>query len=284
MPFSLSPDNNTDQYCVIGNPIAHSKSPQIHALFSKQTAQSLNYQRLFSELDAFCDTVEGFRLSGGRGLNVTTPFKEQAWRYVNDCTDRANRVKAVNVISFDEDERGFGDSTDGVGLVRDLANNHIDIRNKRLLLLGAGGAVRSVLGHLMDERPRAMTIVNRTRERAQAVAAAFPQASAHVCGFDELPANQFDLIINGTSAGLRAEPLPLPDGILSTDGCCYDMSYGEGARLFLDWARKNNALMCCDGLGMLVEQAAESFYLWRGIMPETRPVIAQLREKQGNAD
>jgi len=278
LAIRLTLDNTTDHYCVIGNPVAHSKSPQIHSLFSEQTAQPLSYQRLFSALDAFSATAEGFRASGGRGLNVTLPFKEQAWHYANNRTDRANRVRAVNLIRFDEENRIFGDSTDGIGLVRDLANNRIAVANTRLLLLGAGGAVRSVLGHLIDEDPRAITIVNRTREKAEELAASSRQSKTrfHVCDFDELSGHQFDLVINGTSAGLSRNRLPLPDGILAGGACCYDMAYGKGAHRFLHWADRNNAMICCDGLGMLVEQAAESFYLWRGVMPETKPVIEQL--------
>ena len=294
-----------DNYGVIGNPIAHSQSPRIHGLFAEQTSQALTYRAIFSHPDEFTATVEAFRQSGGRGLNVTLPFKEQAWQYVNHSTARADRVKAVNLIRFDAPDRVHGDSTDGAGLIRDLANNRMAIKNKRVLLIGAGGAVRSVLGSLIDEEPAAITIVNRTRSRAEQLIELFPEAgglldtrgfdelagnspdtrgfdelagnSPDTRGFDELAGSSYDLVINGTSAGLAGSPLPLPDSILAPGACCYDMAYGPASDLFLDWAANNGAANSSDGLGMLVEQAAESFYLWRGIHPETQPVIDALR-------
>ncbi len=269
-----------DNYGVIGNPIAHSQSPRIHGLFAEQTSQALTYRAIFSHPDEFTATVEAFRQSGGRGLNVTLPFKEQAWQYVNHSTARADRVKAVNLIRFDAPDRIHGDSTDGAGLIRDLANNRMAIKNKRVLLIGAGGAVRSVLGSLVGEQPAAVTIVNRTRSRAEQLIELFPEAGSLLDfrGFDELAGSSYDLVINGTSAGLAGSPLPLPDSILAPGACCYDMAYGPAADLFLDWSANNGAANTNDGLGMLVEQAAESFYLWRGIHPETKPVISALRQ------
>ena len=275
--FSL--DESTDNYCVIGNPIAHSKSPRIHALFAQQTSQLLTYQAVLSQPDAFLSTVEAFRQAGGKGLNVTLPFKEQAWEYVNNSTDRADRARAVNFIRFDEGGRIYGDSTDGIGLIRDLANNRIEIANKRILIIGAGGAVRSVLGNLIDEGPDEITIVNRTPAKAGELVELFPEARGllHTGGFDGLANGRYDLVINGASAGLAGHRLPLADGILAVGGCCYDMTYGKAADFFLDWAEANGAQKACDGLGMLLEQAAESFYLWRGIRPETikRSLICQ---------
>ena len=268
-----------DNYAVIGNPIAHSLSPRIHGLFAAQTGQAINYRTLFSPLGEFNATVETFRQAGGRGLNVTLPFKEQAWEYVDDRSARADRVRAVNTIRFDGSGRVFGDSTDGTGLVRDLAGNGVQIRQQRVLLVGAGGAVRSVLGSLIDEQPAAMTIINRTRSRAHQLLELFPEARGMLSaqGFDEPAGGPYDLVINGTSAGLTGQSLPLADSILAPGACCYDMAYGAAAQVFLDWAANNGATPCCDGLGMLVEQAAESFYLWRGIRPQTRPVIDALR-------
>ena len=273
-----------DNYAVIGNPIAHSLSPRIHGLFAAQTGQALSYGAILSPRDEFSATVEKFRQAGGLGLNVTLPFKEQAWEYVNHSSVRADRVRAVNLIRFDGPGKVFGDSTDGVGLVRDLSSNGVEIRQKRVLLVGAGGAVRSVLGNLIGEQPASMTIINRTRSRAEQLSALFPEAGGmlSVKGFDELVGNQaasspLDVVINGTSAGLAGQSLPLPDGVLAIGACCYDMAYGKAAAAFLDWAARNGAVIRCDGLGMLVEQAAESFYLWRGVRPEAQPVIDALR-------
>ena len=268
-----------DNYAVIGNPIAHSLSPRIHALFAEQTGEELTYRAILSHPGEFTGDVEAFRRAGGHGLNVTLPFKEQAWEYVTHSSARADRVRAANLIRFDADGRVYGDSTDGVGLVRDLSANTVKVVRKRILLVGAGGAVRSVLGNLLDEQPAAVTVINRTRARAQALLELFPEAGGvlTVQGFDEPAAGPYDLVINGASAGLAGQTLPLPDGVLAPGACCYDMIYGKAARAFLNWAAGNGAARRLDGLGMLVEQAAESFYLWRGIRPETQPVIDALR-------
>ena len=268
-----------DNYAVIGNPIAHSLSPRIHGLFAAQTGETLDYRAILSSAEEFAASVDAFRQAGGRGLNVTLPFKEQAWEYVNDRSARADRARAANLIRFDTDGRVFGDSTDGVGLVRDLRANGMHVRGKRILLAGAGGAVRSVLGNLLDERPAGVTIINRTPARAQALVELFSEAGGILSaqGLDEPIAGPYDLVINGASAGLAGQTLPLPGGILAPDACCYDMVYGKAAQAFLGWAIDNGAAILCDGLGMLVEQAAESFHIWRGIRPETQPVIDALR-------
>ena len=267
-----------DNYAVIGNPIAHSLSPRIHALFAAQTGQTMDYGAVLSTTEEFAATVEAFRQAGGRGLNVTLPFKEQAWEYATHSSARADRARAVNTMRFDSAGRVYGDSTDGAGLVRDLSANGMQVRRKRVLLVGAGGAVRSVLGNLLDEQPAGVTIINRTRARALALPELFPEAGGILSaqGFDEPVAGPYDLVINGASAGLAGQTLPLPGGILAPDACCYDMVYGKAAQSFLGWAMDNGAAIRCDGLGMLVEQAAESFYLWRGIRPETQPVIDAL--------
>ena len=268
-----------DNYAVIGNPIAHSLSPRIHALFAVQTGQALEYGAILSTTEGFAASVEVFRQEGGRGLNVTLPFKEQAWEYVNDSSARADRVRAVNTIRFDAAGRVFGDSTDGVGLVRDLGGNGVTIRAKRVLLVGAGGAVRSILGCLLDEQPAAVTIINRTRSRAEQLLELFPGAAGVITVRDlgEPSGGPYDLVINGTSAGLAGQTLPLPGGMLAPGACCYDMAYGEAAQPFLAWAASNGAATRRDGLGMLVEQAAESFHIWRGVRPKTQPVIDALR-------
>ena len=268
-----------DTYAVIGNPIAHSLSPRIHGLFATQTGEILEYRAILSPADKFIDSVEAFRQAGGCGLNVTLPFKEQAWEYVTHSSARADRARAANLIHFDAEGRAVGDSTDGVGLVRDLHTQGMQVSGKRILLLGAGGAVRSVLGNLLDEQPASVTIINRTPARALQLLELFPEAGEILSaqGFDEPVGAPFDLVINGASAGLAGQTLPLPDGILKDGTCCYDMVYGKAAQAFLGWAVDNGVEILCDGLGMLVEQAAESFYLWRGIRPETQPVIDALR-------
>ena len=268
-----------DNYAVIGNPIAHSLSPRIHAQFAAQTGQALDYGAILSTPEEFTAAVDAFRQAGGRGLNVTLPFKEQAWEYAGERSARAERVKAVNTLRFDGPGPVFGDSTDGVGLVRDLTGNGVEIRRKNILLVGAGGAVRSVLGNILDEQPATVTIINRTVPRAQRLLELFPEAAGALTarGFDDPAGGPYDLVINGASAGLAGQTLPLPGGILAQGACCYDMVYGKAAEMFLDWAAANGAALRRDGLGMLVEQAAESFYLWRGIRPETQPVIAALR-------
>ena len=268
-----------DNYAVIGNPIAHSLSPRIHGLFAEQTGEELTYHAILSHPGEFTADVEAFRQAGGLGLNITLPFKEQAWEYVTHSSARADRARAANLIRFDADGRAYGDSTDGAGLVRDLDANGVQIIGKRILLVGAGGAVRSVIGNLLDEQPASVTIINRTRSRALTLLDLFPEAGGilRAQGFDEPAAGPYDLVINGASAGLAGQPLSLPDVILAPGACCYDMVYGKAARVFLDWAAANGAAKCLDGLGMLVEQAAESFHIWRGVRPDTRPVIDALR-------
>lgn len=268
-----------DNYAVIGNPIAHSLSPRIHGLFAAQTGEQLVYRTILSRPGDFTGDVDAFRQAGGLGLNVTLPFKEQAWEYVTHSSARADRARAANLLRFDADGQVYGDSTDGVGLVRDLGANGVQVRHKHILLVGAGGVVRSVLGNLLDEQPASVTVINRTRSRALALLELFPEAGGilRAQGFDEPAAGPYDLVINGASAGLAGQTLPLVDGILAPDACCYDMVYGKAAQAFLGWAVDNGAATRCDGLGMLVEQAAESFWLWRGIRPETQPVIDALR-------
>ena len=268
-----------DSYAVIGNPIAHSLSPRIHGLFAEQTGEELTYRAILSHPGEFTADVEAFRRAGGLGLNVTLPFKEQAWEYAVHSSARADRARAANLIRFDADGRVYGDSTDGAGLVRDLGANGVRIIGKHILMVGAGGAVRSVIGNLLDEQPAGVTIINRTRSRALALLELFPEAGAILSaqGFDEPAAGPYDLVINGASAGLAGQALSLPDVILAPGACCYDMVYGQAARVFLDWAAANGAAKCLDGLGMLVEQAAESFHIWRGVRPDTQPVINALR-------
>lgn len=268
----------TDLYAVIGNPIEHSKSPVIHSAFARQTGQDIRYERLLGDLEEFEDDVETFFADGGRGLNVTVPFKERAFRLADTLSERAHDAGAVNTLAV-RDDGLFGDNTDGVGLVRDLACNHLfQLSGARILLLGAGGAVRGVLRPLLDERPTRLVIANRTPAKALALAAA-AAARGNVlgCGLDELAGQRFDLIVNGTAAGLAAKVPEIPDDCLEAGGWTYDMLYASEPTAFVRWGRAHGAGRALDGLGMLVEQAAESFRIWRGVAPDTGAVIAALR-------
>ena len=261
----------SDRYAVIGNPVAHSKSPRIHAEFARATGQDIDYGRIEAPLDAFAQAVERFRAAGGKGLNVTLPFKHEAFRLCKRVSERARLAQAVNTMRFDD---SFGDNTDGVGLVRDLtANLGFPLKEKAILVLGAGGAAQGVVGALIDAGVGRLVIANRTVSRGEALAARFAGASA--CGYDALAGQRFELVINATSAGLTAESPPLPPGLLNPACVAYEMVYGRDTP-FLSAARSAGA-RASDGLGMLVEQAAESFFIWRGVRPATRAVLAQLR-------
>ncbi len=265
----------------MGNPISHSKSPQIHQQFAAQTGQAISYEALLVEKGSFADAVEAFQAAGGKGLNVTVPFKQEAWALVAERSDRAELAGAVNTIIFEADGRRRADNTDGVGLVRDLVTNHaIALESKRVLLLGAGGAVRGVLAPLLACRPAALVVANRTVSKAEELAQLFAaQGTIGACGFDELATvPPFDLVINGTAASLEGTVPPLPEGVLAAGASCYDMMYSREPTAFQRWAKEQGAAQAIDGLGMLVEQAAEAFYLWRGVRPATTPVIASLRE------
>ncbi|MFU8838312.1 MAG: shikimate dehydrogenase [Thiohalomonadaceae bacterium] len=269
-----------DHYAVMGNPIAHSKSPMIHALFAQQTGQTLDYRAILVELGQFNAAVKEFREQGGKGLNVTVPFKRDAWRLVDERSPCASLAGAVNTIQLRADGSLYGDNTDGLGMVRDIRDNlGVNISGKRVLILGAGGAVRGVLGPVLQEKPTELMIANRTPERAQELADAFEE-QGHVegCRFDDLDGVRFDIIINGTSASLKGEVPPLPEGILRPDAFCYDMMYAAAPTAFMRWAEDEGCEHISDGLGMLVEQAAESFLLWRGVRPDTASVIKAVRE------
>jgi shikimate dehydrogenase len=272
-------DAPPDQYAVLGNPIAHSKSPRIHALFAQQTGQRIAYTAIQVDPGGFQQAVGNFQASGGKGLNVTVPFKREAWELVNERSARAQRAGAVNTIALRTDGTLFGDNTDGVGLLRDLRDNFgVTIAGKRVLALGAGGAVRGVLGPLLEERPELLVIANRTADRASELAREFAALGPVLgCGFDALPGQQFDVLINGTSASLQGDLPPLPNNLLSPGAFCYDLMYSAQPTVFMRWAQQHGAGQVADGLGMLVEQAAEAFFIWRGVRPETRPVIDLLR-------
>jgi shikimate dehydrogenase len=266
-----------DLYAVIGNPVAHSQSPLIHAAFARQTGQHLVYERLLAPKDAFAATVRAFRARGGRGLNVTLPFKGEAFRYATMLSERASAAQAVNTLKF---ERGvtFADNTDGAGLVNDLLHNlGCAISGRRILLLGAGGAARGVIAPLLLQRPAQFALANRALDKALRLAQAFPgllEASSYAA----LAGRQFDLVINATSASLAGALPPLPPGVFARGALAYDMMYGKGETPFLAFARSEGAALLADGLGMLVEQAAESFFIWRGLRPDTAPVLRLLRQ------
>ncbi len=272
----------TDRYAVMGNPIAHSKSPRIHTLFAEQTGQDLEYAAILVEPGHFPEAVAAFQASGGKGLNITVPFKQDAWALASRRSPRAERAGAVNTLVLENSGEHFGDNTDGAGLVRDLLHNHgSTIKAKRLLLVGAGGAARGVLDPLLDEHPALLVIANRTPDKAVDLARRFCEIGrVEGCGFDDLEGQAFDLVINATAAGLSGAVPDLPSGVVGTHTWCYDMMYGDEPTAFVRWARARGAARALDGLGMLVEQAAESFYLWRQIRPDTVPVIAALRSSR----
>lgn len=268
----------TDRYGVMGHPVAHSKSPFIHASFAAQTSQDLVYEAIHVEPGGFVAAVDAFRLSGGKGLNVTLPFKQEAFTLSQTVSERARRAEAVNTLCFGA-EGARGDNTDGVGLVRDLVSNlGIEIRSRRILLVGAGGAARGVLGPLLDEGPSELVVANRTLSRARALSEAFrDQGPVDSAGFDALDGRAFDLVINATSAEVSGELPAVPGSALAKRGVVYDMMYGAGPTGFVRWGQAAGARVSADGLGMLVEQAAESFFIWRGVRPETAPVLEALR-------
>ena len=275
----------TDRYAVIGNPVAHSRSPRIHMLFAQALGEDLEYGTILGLPGHFADDVAAFRATGGRGLNVTVPFKLDAFAVATERTARATQAGAVNTLKF-EGARAIGDNTDGAGLVRDIRERlGVALADRRILLMGAGGAARGVLLPLLDERPARVAIANRTVDKAQALARAF---ASHARGTDvaggpyaALAGAAFDIVINATSASLDGEVPPLPAGVFARDALAYDMVYGERARVFLTYAMTHGAVRAVDGLGMLVEQAAESFFVWRGVRPQTGPVLAALRDAQG---
>ena len=268
------------RYAVFGNPIGHSRSPAIHSAFAEETKQPLTYEAICAPLDGFAATVHEFAASGGKGLNVTVPFKEEAWALADARSDRAELAGAVNTLTIADDGSLHGDNTDGIGIVRDIKINHgFDFSNKRVLVLGAGGAVRGVLQVILQEQPKEVVVANRTAEKAQALADLF-QAYGHIraTAIEQL-AGEFDLIINGTAASLQGSMINLPAGLVGTHTWCYDMMYSADLTPFNQWAKSQGAEKQLDGLGMLVEQAAESFYIWRGVKPQTKPVIAAIREQ-----
>ncbi|NBF00753.1 shikimate dehydrogenase [Pseudomonas sp. Fl5BN2] len=269
-----------DQYVVFGNPIGHSKSPLIHRLFAEQTGQRLEYNTLLAPLDDFAGAARSF-FARGCGANVTVPFKEDAYRLCDRLTERAQRAGAVNTLHKQADGSLLGDNTDGAGLVRDLTvNAGVSLKGKRILLLGAGGAVRGALEPLLAEQPASVVIANRTVEKAELLAELFADLGpVAASGFNWLQ-ESVDLIINATSASLSGELPPIASSLIEPGHTvCYDMMYGKEPTPFCRWASEHGAALALDGLGMLAEQAAEAFYLWRGVRPDSAPVLAELRRQ-----
>lgn len=277
-----------DQYAVFGNPIEHSKSPQIHRAFAAQTGQAIHYDRQSVPLDAFKLTADQFFANGGKGLNITVPFKLDAYDYAEKLTERAQQAGAVNTL-ITKDQLVIGDNTDGVGLLTDIRSLlGWRIKNSRVLIMGAGGAVRGILAPLLHEQPACLVIVNRNKDKARKLVQLFSHLAdenvCDYCNYKELHQEllhthkmAFDIIINGTSASLSSKLPPISEKAIHSGSQCYDMVYGAELTAFLQWSQQRGAAVLSDGLGMLVCQAAESFYQWRGIRPHVEKVIEQLR-------
>ncbi|HEY3700474.1 MAG TPA: shikimate dehydrogenase [Spongiibacteraceae bacterium] len=268
-----------ERYVVFGNPIKHSRSPQIHAAFAAQTNQRISYRAQQVELGGFANAAREFFNGGGKGCNITVPFKLDAFAFADELSGRARRAGAVNTLAIQTDGSVYGDNTDGIGIVRDIDQNLAwEIGGKRVLIAGAGGAARGILEPLLKRHPSLLIVANRTIEKAQQLVREFSDLGAvRACSFEALDGNQFDLVINATSAGLQGELPPLPFNLLNDGCCCYDMTYGSAPTPFMRWAAREAAWAVADGLGMLVEQAAEAFCIWRGVRPLTRPVIEMVR-------
>ena len=270
----------TDLYAVMGNPIHHSKSPQIHEQFAEQSKQDLVYSAMLVPKDGFENAANEFFKGKGRGLNITVPFKEEAYKLADSLTERAQTAQAVNTLMLQEDGTILGDNTDGAGLVGDLVlNNQVVLQGKRILVIGAGGAVRGILQPFLMQQPASITIVNRTFTKAQSLASSFKKFGViNAAEFSELT-QPFDVIINGTSASLNGELPPLSSAVIGSQTIVYDMMYASKPTHFLEWAKSHGAKKVLDGLGMLVGQAAVSFELWRNIRPNSQAVLESMRKQ-----
>jgi len=266
-----------DLYAVMGHPIAHSKSPRIHSLFAQQTGDDIEYTAIQAPISKFTEAATQFFEHGGKGLNVTVPFKEEAWQLSEKRSEQAQLAGAVNTLYL-QDSQLCGDNTDGAGLVRDLTVNHkLTLAGQRILLLGAGGAARGILLPLLQQHPEALVIANRTPERAEQLAQLFADFGNVYAAPNETLDSAFDLIINGTSSSLQGTTPAISNAVIARHTVCYDMMYSNEVTSFCQWAHANHAVRCIDGLGMLIEQAAASFYLWRGVRPDTLAVAEMLR-------
>lgn len=277
--------SSADQYAVFGHPISHSKSPRIHKLFAEQTGQNLVYTARDVPADSFKAATDAFFAAGGKGLNCTVPLKELAWNYANRLSEAAAAAKAVNTLALTADGSILGENTDGIGLLNDLTENlQINLPGTAILILGAGGACRGIVAPLLKQQPASLVIANRTLAKAQAIADDFESLGAvEACGYSALPGRRFDLVINATAASLSGDLPPLPAGLLAANGNCYDLAYANRPTAFVRWGKANGAAKSVDGLGMLVEQAAEAFYIWRGRRPATAPVIGLLDAERQSA-
>ena len=274
----MSPANGVDRYGVMGYPVSHSRSPVIHRLFALQTGQRMQYELLQVSSEHLEDAIRQFERTGGKGLNITVPHKQAVVPLCSSLSDRARTAGAANTLSFKNGEV-FGDNTDGIGLLRDLAVNlGIELQDRSILVLGAGGATRGIVGPLLEMQPRHLLIANRTIERAEDIVERFAEdGPVYACSFDDTQLEEpFDLVINATSAGFKGERPPYPAHAVVPETVCYDLSYGLKPTPFSVWAREQGAANSIMGWGMLVEQAAESFNIWRGVRPDTAPVLKQI--------
>jgi shikimate dehydrogenase len=266
------------KFRVFGNPIAQSKSPFIHQQFAHQCHLEIEYKSQLVALDGFNESVNNFFKAAGKGINVTLPFKEQAFAMCDKLSDEAKAAGAVNTLTYFKGEI-FGENSDGVGLINDLRNQHVELSNQRILLIGAGGAAKGVILPLLKQNPSSLTIANRTLSKAQALKECFAHANLHAASFNELVNAQFDVIINATSASLSGTVPNIPVSCVNSKTTCYDMVYADKPTSFMQWSMNNSCKLSLDGLGMLVEQAARSFEVWHNVKPETAPVLKLLREQ-----
>ena len=277
---------NPDRYAVIGNPIGHTRSPRIHTAFAKISGENLSYEAILSPIDGFQATVSAFFADEtAKGLNVTLPFKEQAYALCDVLSLRAKQAGAVNTLMKGKDGRLYGDNTDGIGLVRDMTQNlGWTLAGKRILVVGAGGAVRGVLGVLLAAKPAQFLIANRTHSKAEVLADIFQEyGKLQAVRFEDIAPHSIDIVINGSSASLKGELPPLGANILAEGACAYDMAYGKPQLPFLEWAKIQQATLS-DGLGMLIEQAAESFFIWRGVRVSTTELLAEIRQELAHSE
>ncbi|MBE4089318.1 shikimate dehydrogenase [Vibrio parahaemolyticus] len=267
-----------DRYAVFGNPIGHSKSPFIHTLFARQTNQSLTYTAECAPVGGFIEAAKAFFADGGKGCNVTLPFKEDAYQFASRLTERAQLAGAVNTLKKLDDGEIIGDNTDGAGLVQDLLQHQVVLEGARILIIGAGGAARGVIKPLLDQKPTSLTITNRTFSKAEELAELFSAYGPVKAKEMNTIAEEFDVIINSTSASLSGELPAISSSVFAANSTSYDMMYGEGDTTFNQWAKQHGAAHAYDGLGMLVGQAAESFMLWRGLRPGAKQILRELRK------
>jgi shikimate dehydrogenase len=267
-----------DRYAVFGNPIGQSKSPFIHAQFAMQCAQALTYEAILAPVDGFADSWHAFVANGGSGANVTAPFKQQAYQLADILSARARLAGAVNTLYFDQSGQLYGDNTDGIGLVNDLQRLGVNLATSTVLLLGAGGASRGVIGPLLDAGVPRLVLANRTASKAEDIAAAFDHRVI-ACGFNQIPQHSYQLVINATSSSLTAQRPDIPAVHLQHCQLAYDMSYSAELTPFLTWSKQHGARQQADGLGMLVSQAAEAFYIWRGKRPDIMPILTSLKQQ-----